>query len=121
MAGIKAEPRGSRYGRWYWPLRECFDLHNLFEEHQPQWPADQAVVELEGLWPTHEGRHVVLLGKRLNKAYRVISSASNHFYQWHEYRGCMVATIPHPSQLNLMYNNEQHVVAASRVLKKALG
>ena len=103
LAGIDPDPDGTRYGRWYWPLREAFDVANVLERYPgPQgtgaaFPladarAALARLELDG-YPA-----VVCLGQRV----AAVVGAPNAWHEWSP-DGRLV-TIPHPSGLNRLLN-----------------
>lgn len=130
-AGIEPEPGGSRYGRYYWPLCEAFDLRNLLERYPgslgsgvalPAHLAHPAGVCLQEEWGRAR-RVVVLLGRRLARLFDV----GEEFFIWHlkvvsqesSRTPVFIISIPHPSGLNRLYNSEAVVGSASRTLREA--
>lgn len=123
-AGLSPDDGGSPYGRYYWPLRERFDLMNLIERWPgPQgrgaaFPAEQARVAFTQL--DLRGRVVVLLGRRISDAVGL----QIDFYDWLGKDtcslGCDLVAIPHPSGLNRRYNDDEHVLNTERTLREAL-
>lgn len=110
----------SEFARWYWALRERFDLDNLYEHHQPSYPP-QAKVRGD-LYKLLEKEYrdttvVVLLGQRLGRA---AWGGLSHYYHWHPLLHTKSITIPHPSGLNRKYNEEREHQAASDALREAL-
>ena len=105
LAGIDPDPDGTRYGRWYWPLREAFDLANVLERYPgpqgtgaafPLAAAREAVARLDlDRYPA-----VVCLGQRVAG----VVGAPNAWHQWST-DGRLVA-IPHPSGLNRLLNDQ---------------
>lgn len=131
MAGIEPEVKGSRYGRYYWPLLDHFELRNLIERYPgpqgrgasfPMEVARQRAGALELKWRM-VGAVVVLLGARLPGAFDLdmdfyeqriktlsrVTGTSVRFY-----------CIPHPSGLNRMYNAERERERAGQVLREAM-
>jgi hypothetical protein len=99
------DPRATRYGRWYWPLREAFDLENVLERYPgpassgpgaafPLAAAREALARLDlDAYPA-----VVCLGQRVAG----VVGAPNAWHQWSPDR--RLVTIPHPSGLNRLLN-----------------
>lgn len=121
-AGLEPEAGGTRYGRYYWPLREAFELRNLLERYPgaqgrgAALPIELARPAWRELLPSLDGRRVVLLGSRLRDL-----RGGQTYYDWVSYAdGKMITAIPHPSGLNRMYNAAEHVERASVVLHEAL-
>lgn len=131
-AGLEPDPDGTRYGRYYWPLREAFDLENLIERYPGAKgrgaafpPAVARGIVTAGVRERRwEGRTVVLLGRRLMDAFGL---AGHPFHKWtraavggHSTRGADVVGIPHPSGLTRAYNDPEAREAASETLREAL-
>jgi uracil-DNA glycosylase len=126
-AGLEPEPGGTRYGRFYWPLREAYELRNLIE----RWPGAQgngaafpmpaARAAWAELLPELEGRHVVLLGARLAEVAELgLSKPISRWGSWLSRPWCAaVAVIPHPSGLNRLYSEASTREAASECLRTA--
>lgn len=136
MAGLTPDERGSRYGRYYWALREAFDCTNLIERYPgaqgsgAAFPMDVARTRCLELRPMLEGSVVVLLGARLNQAFGWAwcgrkRLAERHF-EWvtveSEFAGLdtMFVVIPHPSGLNRLYNAEETKASAGAALTAAV-
>jgi uracil-DNA glycosylase len=130
-AGLEPEAGGSRYGRYYWPLNEAFELRNLLERYPgPQGrgaalPMGLARSAWEELEPALAGRVLVVLGSRL----REVVGIDPTFYEWNlidrKDPGCprgfvRACAIPHPSGLNRAYNAEEARARASATLREAL-
>lgn len=121
-AGLEPMSGGTRFGRYYWPLNEAFELRNLLERYPgaqgrgAALPVALARPAWEELFPTLSGRVVVLLGSRL-RALR----GGQTYYDWVSYPGGkQIVAIPHPSALNRMYDAVEHAEKASAVLREAL-
>jgi uracil-DNA glycosylase len=118
-------PRGATdYGRWYWPLKDVFDLRNLIERYPgPQGrgaalPRSLALPAWEALRPELDGRIVVLLGRRLPDIVFPVNTLP--FFGWREPGWCAhVVAIPHPSGLNRVYNDPEQQRLAGEVLREA--
>lgn len=121
-AGVEPDPDGSRYGRWYWPLVEVFELRNLLERYPgpagrgaalPTGPARQAWVDL---LPELTGRTVVLLAARIP----AVAGLPTYFYAWQRPSWCARAVVlPHPSTLNRIYDDPDAHTRAATVLRAA--
>jgi uracil-DNA glycosylase len=124
-SGLVPLASGSRYGKFYWPLAHSFELHNLLERWPgPQgdgsaFPLELAQPAWEALWPTLEGRVVVVLGGRLLKLSRGPEGA---FWTWYRDRrsGTFLVAVPHPSGLNRIYNDRENVKRTAWCLQSAL-
>lgn len=124
-AGIAPLEKGTRYGRFYWPLREQFELRNLLERYPgaagsgaalPMVPAREAWAELEVSLSAGPRRRVVLLGSRL----ALVADVSAPTFEWVQREGHDVVVVPHPSGLNRVYNDPLAQESVSRVLREAL-
>lgn len=122
-AGIEPEENGTRYGRYYWPLREQFDLENLLERY-PGARGKGAAFPLELARPawaerrkTLGGRVVVLLGTRLASV-----AGIGTFWRWHHSRAIdfSACCVPHPSGLNPVYNEGEARELTGAVLRQAI-
>jgi uracil-DNA glycosylase len=134
-AGLEPQAGGTRYGRWYWPLNDAFELRNLLARYPgslgagmgaalPTAPARQA---WELLRPEMAGRVVVLLGARLAILTGLAplkgegGALRTGFYEWQEPEWCAAALVlPHPSALNRKYNDPEEQRQASLGLREAL-
>lgn len=126
-AGLEPEAGGTRYGRYYWPLNEAFELRNLLERYPgalgrgAALPVELARPAWDELLPSLAGRRVVLLGSRL-RALR----GGQTYYDWvsipryADGKPLIMAAIPHPSGLNRVYNKPGQVELATATLKYAL-
>src|ERR1044072_108786 len=120
LAGIPAQPEGTRYGKWTWALYERFDCVNAIERHSA-WDSEKAAENLREEIES-EREVVVLLGRRPQSAYvrmtypadspvaRGEDGASLGYFQWvvdtNSPSGRReVVVIPHPSSRNRMLNN----------------
>lgn len=119
FAGIEPEAKGSRYGRYYWALRDHFDCVNLSERYPGKMTKDVAQkgalrLGLEGeLW----GRTIICLGRTVANA---LGFSSLPFYTEQPYTAdSTLVVIPHPSALNRLYNAEEERHRASCILRKA--
>jgi len=131
VAGIEPQESGTRYGRWYWSLVEHFECRNLMERYPgplgkgAAFPAGQALAALQELLPEIRGRVVVVLGARLGSMFGIYPGPG--FYEWHkvmhlsgERVDLMVASIPHPSGLNHLYNDPATYERGRAVLQEAM-
>lgn len=130
MAGLRPDDEGSRYGRYYWALREAFDCMNLIERYPGSqgdgaaFPMDRArarIAEPE-LIEELRGRVVVLLGVRLRDVF--FSDTKPDFFKWRDTQvgGAPVkaVVIPHPSGLNRLYNAHEMRSRAGKTLRDAV-
>lgn len=109
LASIEPEPDGSRYGRWYWALREVFSVGNVISRYAAAYPwslprAQAAWTRwLVGEWGGREPLVVVCLGRRVQRA--VGLGAARGWGDW-VFAGLLAAVaIPHPSGLNRVLND----------------
>lgn len=117
-ADIPPLEEGTRFGRYYWALREQFDLQNLLPHYPgPGWPADQVVPAVEALKPELKGRAVVLCGRRLAGSLGLGDTVRHAFISVH---GAEVAWIYHPSGRTRQYNSPAERAAAGNTLKRAM-
>jgi hypothetical protein len=125
-AGLEPDAEGSRFGRFYWPLREAYELRNLLE----RWPGPQGrgaalpIPAARAAWaellPDLDGRVVVLLGARLATVAGVSFPEGREWGSWVQPGWCAsVTAIPHPSGLNRLYNSAEMRDRASRALQWA--
>lgn len=122
-ARIEPEPTGSRYGRYYWALRERFECVNVYDRYAEStpWSLPCARIAWDARLRTDypdSGRHYVFvaLGRR-------VAQAMGHTLPWNEwYRGSCMSTvvIPHPSGLNRMYNAVEVGARSGEVLREAM-
>lgn len=128
LAGLKVDPGGSEYGRYYWPLRSAYDCRNVIARYPgpdgrgAAFPHDQALAGLAWLWQEGmlcEGRVVVMLGRRVM---RCMVGGRLEFYRWAKLRktGLIVAGIPHPSGLTRLYNDPGERARAGKILTGAI-
>lgn len=123
-AGITPLEKGSEYGKYYWALREHFELRNLLERYPgprgkgAAFPAAAARRARLALEPELRGRIVVLLGRRLAHLFDM----PGVFFQWRAPAGGVagMVVIPHPSGLNQVYDDRGARDAAGRVLVEAM-
>lgn len=116
FAGIPPQEEGSRYGRYYWALRERFDTVNLLDT--PTWkvPEARAAAEALDLSPVN-----VLLGRRVAQAVLPYSADRLEWGRWHQLgEDRWAAVIPHPSGRNYLYNAPQIRDLAGVTLREAL-
>ena len=123
LAGLEPDAEGSRYARYYWPLKRAYDVSNLLQT----WPgprnapgalfphtlACQAVSTRASEW---EGRVIVLLGSRLRGLFG--GGARSHFTWW-ESGGARLVSIPHIEVSRLLYNDIHIRARARTVLQEA--
>ena len=117
-AGIPPQDEGTRYGRYYWALREKFDLQNLLEHWPgPGWPKEQVLPARDDLLPELDGRVVVLAGRRLADTFGLGMADRHAFVPRH---GATMAWIYHPSGRTRQYNDLAERVRAGHTLKRAM-
>jgi uracil-DNA glycosylase len=76
------------------------------------FPAKKAKVAADGLRPSLSGRRVVLLGIGVAKAFGFKPSDAR--FTWAERDGVRFALSPHPSLINLWWNNPRNRAEAAR-------
>lgn len=128
MADLPVRVGGSTYGRYYWPLKQEFDLINVIERYPgpgrgsgAAFPRTQALAGIQLLLSEGElprGRVVVCLGRRV---LGLMVPGQLPFYRWVRINnGWLVAGIPHPSGLTRNYNDRMEWERAGRTLKGAI-
>lgn len=129
LSGIPPEPDGSTYGRWTWALYERFECRNVFERYAAAtpWSAPKARDAVAEALPELVGRVVVCLGRRVQAAVagalQIGHAPPVPYNAWRmDVPGepSRWVTIPHPSGLNRMLNDEEERVQAGIVLRAAL-
>jgi hypothetical protein len=129
MAGISPQEGHTGLAQWTWALYAHFDTVNAIKRHGP-WDSDAAGARLrEKINPDYEV--VVLLGRRPQSAYCAMTRPAHStiakldFYTW---RVDMLAptarrevvVIPHPSELNRLYEDPRQRERAGSVLREAM-
>lgn len=124
-AGLEPDPDGSKYGRYYWPLRERFDCLNAIHGHQ-KWDVEVAKKHLNAYFLEYGPPGLVIcLGRRPAEAmglpirhpWGVWFPSNPGIAQMVNWR---ITVIPHPSGRNLLYNDPAMVKTAKHVLSQAL-
>lgn len=123
FAGIDPEPEGSRFGRFYWALRERFDAANAIERWTEKWDGNVARARVSRLLADRRNgsgpRTVVCLGRRAAAAVGLPPNAP--WGGWYLLDGNVRAVvIPHPSGRNLVLNDPEMRELAGRVLHQAM-
>lgn len=125
FAGILPEDEGSKYGKWYWALREHFDCANAIERYQEKWDQGAANQRVRELLRDPDGPPpaVIALGRRAGLALSIPPAVP--WGSWWEYASTdlpmfSVTRIPHPSGRNLLYNDSAMRDLAGRVLREAI-
>lgn len=120
LAGIPPLPGESMYGRWTWALYECFDCYNVFERYAEATPWDRtrALVRASEIGDEIKVKSdaVVLLGRRVQAAF----GHESDFYEWVDHGWFRVASIPHPSGLNRLLNDDHHRRMCGVTLRAAM-
>lgn len=100
-----------------WPayLRRT-ERRNLFYVPVERWDPEAAALEAELM--DIAGRRVILLGRKVATAFGAPTLWPN--YEWHSFRDARVATMPHPSGLNRVYNSTAERYAAGNFLREAM-
>lgn len=119
---VRDRSMSSDYARYYWALREKFDLVNFFERWPQDWSNDVVVPMVRTMVPLVRGRVVVLLGARLGDAFAKQRVGSGGFYHWHreDALDLDLTVLPHPSGLNRMYNAEDARRVTGEMLREAV-
>lgn len=100
----------------YDQLAARYELRNLLRGYPGDrgrgaaFPTHEALVALDALLPELVGRVIVLLGSRLGQFWDVRP------FEMACRNDALVAVIPHPSGLNLIYNDQEACNQARRVL-----
>lgn len=114
----------SEYARWYWALAEQFDLRNFYERWPQDWTPSLALAHLQREWLDEvRGEVVVLCGLRVQTVFRLSGLfRSGAFFVWERepYHKTQFVTIPHPSGLNRLYNEEEVKARTGEVLREAI-
>lgn len=125
FAQIPPEEEGSKYGVYYWALREHFDCLNAIERFGDAYPwrVEKARKRVrEYLAEEGEEGPVVVVALGVN-AFDAIAGTRGRGTPWGEWIqvGIMrVVMIPHPSGRNLLYNDQRMKNLAGRVLREAM-
>lgn len=121
-AGIEPSPDGSKYGRYYWELRERFDCVNVFERYASATP--WSVPKAREAWSTwllteakpEEPLVVVCLGRKVAQAV----GHDRPYGIWAETGLLQVVLAPHPSGANRMLNDAVYRAMLGRILREAV-
>lgn len=121
--GIEPEPEGSRYGRYYWALREHFDCLNVFDRYADATP--WSIKRAEDEWTKKllvdrgdDPLVLICLGRRVERA--VGFRRARPWGEWFEVGLLQAVTVPHPSGLNRLYNELDERVRTGEVLREAM-
>ncbi len=125
FAGIEPDEKGSKYGRYYWPLREHFDCINAIERYEDAYPWHVEVArERVRRYLEEEGEEgpmvVVALGTKAFDAVAGIRGRGTDWGEWIQVGIMRVVMLPHPSARNLLYNNPKMRDLAGRILREAI-
>lgn len=100
-----------------------FDLRNLFNSYLGKtkvkgdvFPVERAKDAAVALRPELRGRKVVMIGYTVAKAF---SYRDREPFKWFRVNGTDWCYIPHPSGVNLLYNDPKIVKRAQKILKEA--
>ena len=114
---------GTRLAQWAgvspaW-FRRQVECVNLFDEIPQRWDRQQASEAGAAVCAANDlsGRHVVLLGRKVAEAVGVPYAP----FKTHEMWWGPATTLPHPSGLNHVWNDEANVRRAERFLRHLLG
>lgn len=121
FAGIPPDDEGSKYGKWYWALRERFDCINAIEKYEDStpWRPEVARARVWHYLDENPADVVIALGVRAMEAL----APNLRGIKWFEHKrseGRHVVMIPHPSTRNLLYNYEATRNQAGVVLRTAM-
>jgi hypothetical protein len=93
---------------------------NMFFTHQPRWPGrvtcTERVLAMHDEFQTCDEKRVVLLGSKVGRAF-----GFDAYWQASEKDEVSYCVIPHPSGLNLIYNDRKAQLAAAAVVRWAAG
>ncbi len=122
LASIEPEKEGSRYGRWYWPLREVFSVGNVISRYATAYP--WSIPRAQRAWShwllSEEVRGplvVICLGRRVQRA--VGLGADREWGEWLFSGDLAAVAIPHPSGLNRTLNDADVRLRVGRTLDEA--
>jgi len=92
------------------------ERHNLLANPiEGPWPKQQARDAAQSIWPSMLGRRTILLGQNVARAFGIGEIP----LRWRaiDDHGTEVAIVPHPSGLNLWWNDAPNRTAARRFLE----
>lgn len=89
---------------------------NLFYDHQVEWDRDKAIDEAVKIVETVKVERVVLCGQRVAEAF-----GFRRFFHLEENAGVRYCAIPHPSDMNRIYNQPQPRLAAKAAIRWVAG
>jgi hypothetical protein len=125
--GIEPLATGTKYGRYYWALKEHFDL---VWPGGTGWDTVAAFEAMTALRSELDGRVLVLLGTRLTATFQLRDHPRHEFktYGWLETdedgeehsRSVTITWIYHPSSRTRQYNDPEEQALAGETLRKAL-
>jgi len=131
MAGIPPldRPTSSYYGAFYWALRSHYDVANVIQRYPgpsgrgAAFPRDLArtgLMRLRAQGALSDDRVVICLGRRV-QALLLPGPKVPDYYVWvRRATGMQLVTIPHPSALNVLYNDPTHQRRAGKALRSAV-